>query len=402
MPLYIRPFSAIYYNSEIIGDYAKVICPPYDIISPKDLQKFRRMSPYNFSHIIIPENKDYKRVAKKITLWRRKKILIDDAPKGIYLYSQRFSFQNHLYQRVGIFSLLKMDKKNIFPHENTFSAPKQDRRKILEATLANLTAVFTVIPKRKPLFSKLYNDFSNLKPFIHCFDFEGNENILWKITDKTLIKFIARQLKDEKLIIADGHHRYEVCYDFYLSNKDRFKDASYILAYITDTSSLLILPTHRIVFVDAAWNKMLSKIKDIFPITKVAKECFMSALSKKNFVLGIYRNGNYAIVNLPLDTLRKKRYNFNKFSDVDILHKIILPCFKIRGSIAYTHTFEEAKKVAGRNKTVFVLKPLSASSIFNFTRRGEKLPEKTTYFYPKIVSGLIMRKFIPINKNEDF
>lgn len=392
----VKPFSATYYNPAITKNYSAVVCPPYDVISKEQLSILRKKSPYNFSRVLIADNNDYKKAANTLNDWVSKKVLIEDKEKCFYLYEQEFFVEGKKVMRFGILGLLKMNKKGIFPHEHTLKGPKEDRKKIISSTKANLSPIFVIAAKRLKLFEHVYNTYRGKKPFARFKDQEGNLNTVWKIKDKTQIGKIQKEINKCKLIIADGHHRFEISYDYFDKNKDKFKDLNYILAYITDfQKGLNILPTHRVLRLEDSLEQILAKLKDCFTIKDLKQSVIEKKLKQKGkFSFGIYRNKKFYFLELKkpafLDKIPEKIY---KNLDTYVFHQLILPLFESDSIIEYTHSVKEAKKIAGAEKTAFLLKAVTLDSVFKLSSRGFRLPQKSTYFYPKVSSGIVIRRF---------
>ncbi|MFH1504713.1 MAG: DUF1015 domain-containing protein [Candidatus Omnitrophota bacterium] len=392
----IKPFKATYYNSALIKDYASVACPPYDVIDDKQFLALKKKSPYNYSNIIIVKDNNYEKKADILNDWLNKQILIDDEKESFYLYEQKFNVEGKTFKRYGILSLLKMDKQGIFPHEHTLTVPKEDRKKIITATQANLSPIFVIVPKPLKIFSQIYNSYSRKNPFLKFKDGDGNINKIWKISQPEQIAKISKEIDKCPLVIADGHHRFEISYDYFKNNQDKFKDLNYILAYITDCQKgLRILPTHRVVDVLEQHSGIFKKLKEFFEIKEV-KEAYLEKKLKNTpvFCLGIYREGKYYFLKLKKTALLSKIPNkLYRQLDTYVFHQLILPLFKTKDNIEYTHSIKGAKKLAGKNKTAFMLRAASLENIFKISSKGFRLPQKSTYFYPKVSSGIVIRRF---------
>ncbi len=392
----VEPFNATYYNPAIAKNYSEVVCPPYDVISKEQLSVLRKKSPYNFSKVLIADDNDYKKAASTLNEWVSKKVLIDDKEKCLYLYEQKFFVEGKKVTRFGIIGLLQMNKKGIFPHEYTLKGPKEDRKKIIRSTKANLSPIFVIAAKRLKLFKDVYGAYRCRKPFARFKDQQCNPSRVWRIEGKTQIGKIQKEIDKCKLIIADGHHRFEISYDYFNMNKGKFKDLNYILAYITDfQKGLNILPTHRVLKLKDSLEQILEKLKDSFIIKDLKQSVIEKKLKQKGkFSFGIYRNKKFYFLELKkLSILNKISKKIYKDLDTYVFHQLILPLFESNGIIEYTHSVSEAKKIAGAKKTAFLLKAVTLDSVLKLSCRGFRLPQKSTYFYPKILSGVTIRRF---------
>jgi uncharacterized protein (DUF1015 family) len=401
----IKPFCAIHYNPSVVKDISSVVCPPYDIIDKNQLSYLRRKSPYNFSWILLADNNNYREIGTRYREWLRKNILIKDKKESLYLYEQRFSLEGKEYKRLGIVGLLRMDRRDIvFPHEHTLRAPKEDRKRIIEEVKANLSPIFVVTPQSLSILSYLHKSFSNKKPFFQFIDPEGNKNFIWKIEDRNKIRKICNEITKHRLVIADGHHRFEVSYDYYKKNKKKFKDLNYILAYITGAQKgLLLLPTHRIVRIED--GDFLGKLKEYFYITKTKRETLEKKLKRKSscFSFGIYVDNHFYFIRLkkpsildkiiPNDNFNKELGRVYKQLDTYLLHNLVFSLLKIENEINYSHSIEEAIKIAGREKVAFILRQTPLKKVLDIANKGLRMPEKSTYFYPKVFCGMLIRGF---------
>ncbi|NQT28006.1 MAG: DUF1015 domain-containing protein [Candidatus Omnitrophica bacterium] len=394
----VKPFCATYYNPLGTKNYSDVICPPYDVISKKQLSFLRKKSPYNFSHVLIADKRNYQEKGVLLNEWVKKGVLIDDSQESYYLYEQKFNVEGKQFTRFGLLSLLQMNKKGIFPHEHTLTAPKKDRKRIIKATKANLSPIFIIATKRLDEFAKIYKIYSKKKPLFKFKDIDNNRSRVWKISDKKEITKLGKVMNKCKLVIADGHHRFEITYDYFKKNKSRFKDLNYILAYVTDCQKgLNIMPTHRVVTIEDKDKEFFGKLNKYFKVGKVTQSGLKEKLgSYSGFNLGICKKGQCYFMSLKnRATLNKIPNKLYRELDTYLLHQLVLPLFKRKGAIEYTHSLGEAKKLASKKKVAFILRAVSLDAVFKISSRGFRLPQKSTYFYPKVASGVTIRRFKP-------
>ncbi len=392
----IKPFQATYYNPELIKDFSLVVCPPYDVIDSKKAAVLRKKSPYNYCRISLAVNKDYSKPATNLKGWRKQKVLIDDQQQNYYLYQRKFKVEQKEFTCYGIFCLLNMKKKEIFPHEHTLAKPKEDRRKMIASVKANLSPVYVIAESNKDFLSLLVKKYLKKKPFFKFKDDQGTLNVLWRVGSPEDIKLTTSALEKSSLVIADGHHRFETSFDYYQKNKGKFKDIDYIFSYVTlNQPGLLILPTHRVI-TSSQDNKInISRLKDEFNISLMSQKKLESKLKlARNFCFGLYVNKKFYFGNLKnkdiLDTIKPSVY---KGLDSYIFHKLVLPKIDYR-KIDYSHSIKEIKNHTQKNRMVFLLRPATLGSVFDVAKAGYKLPQKSTYFYPKILSGLLMRRLM--------
>jgi len=267
---------------------------------------------------------------------------------------------------------------------------------MIASVRANLSPIFVIAVKKLKCFHQIHKLYSSKKPLFKFKDQESNENCVWRISDVNHTRKISNALDKCKLVIADGHHRFEISYDYFRKNKGKFKDLNYILAYVTDCQKgLNVLPTHRIINTTLKKNALFNILSENFKIREVSQKSVILSLKRKGeFSFGIYWKGKFYFLKLKnakiLDKIPNRAY---KRLDTYVFHHLVLPCIEKTGEIEYTHTVSEGKKLAGRKKIVFLLKAVPLELVFEISSKGLKLPQKSTYFYPKVLSGIVVRRF---------
>lgn len=395
----IKPFRGTYYNPKLFNNFSKIVCPPYDVIDKKMLSRLRKNSPHNFSHVLLVDDGDYKRVGNLFKQWYKDNILIDEAKDCLYLYEQEYNFEGNSFVRYGFLTLLSMNKeKSISAHEHTLVKPKEDRKRLIKEVEANLSPVFVIIPKTLTSLQKTYKSYSRKKPLFAFKDANGIASRVWKIDNDKEIKKICSDIEDKKMVIADGHHRFEVSYDYFLENKDKFPDLNYLLAYITDRQKgLLILPTHRIVTIKDPGNFWWG-LEKYFKIKEMTKEALERVLEKKfnNLSFGLYKDKKYYFLKLKNKKILASVPGQDCYKQLDtyLLKHFVFTLFSMADDIEYSHSIKEAQALANKkDKAAFILRPLPLEVVFNMANKGYRLPQKSTYFYPKLSSGIIVRRF---------
>ena len=354
----IIPFSAVRYNRKNISD---LICPPYDIISPSGKTGYLKKNPYNAVRIELPE--DYLSVRKNFDLWLSKKILIKDLAPSFYIYEQSFRFKEKKYVRSGFFAVLETEKfgKNIFPHEQTHKKPKLDRLNLLKTTDINTSPIFCLFSDRKEIFKKIVLKIKNKSPLAFAYLPNCKEK-MWSIDDKKTIKTLENLLKNNKILIADGHHRYETFFDF--------TKGGYIMTFLCpfESKGLLILPTHRLI---KNWTK-----KD----TKKIKRFFCCG---KEWNYRFYLGGRFYNIKVP------EKY---KGVSYEFLHSVILKDKKIEYTENENYALRSVDK--GDFPACVILKSLSVDILKSVIKKRKILPPKSTYFYPKVSTGFVFNELI--------
>jgi uncharacterized protein (DUF1015 family) len=420
----IAPFRAVMYNPEKIRDLSKVICPPYDIISPQRQQYYHDLDPYNFIHILlgkdIPGEDKYRRSAGYFRDWLKNKIFIQDEKPAIYFYSQQYSLKGEKRTRLGFIALLHLGKSgcSAFAHEHTHVAPKEDRLKLLRQVRANLSPIFVVSPDTKRIIQRTFQrEIADSKPVIEIIDEERNLHRLWRLDEPAVIEGLQKGMAGEDIFIADGHHRYEVTCAFRdeMRQKGNCGDEEsfdYVLAYFTNTDShaLTILPIHRLLKLKAPieLGVFCESLKSYFEIVEVKDKRRLFFLMEKGgwaeHLLGAYIGKKFLLLRLRniriLDKILPDKPREYRFLDVTILNNLILKDFlgvdlDDKESLTFNPDADELVDQADKDNSyaAFFLNPVKISQIMAVALAGNKMPPKSTYFYPKVVSGLLINKF---------
>ena len=400
----IKPFKATFYNPQKFKKFEKLVCPPYDVITSQAAFKYRQSSPYNFCNILLKNGESYDDLQKIFTGWVKDKVLVDDPKPNFYLTCQTFKLKGRVFKRYGFLGLLKINEEAvIYPHEKTHSAPKKDRLAMMENLKANLSPIFLIYPKKEgdPV-EGLVKKLSRKKPSLRVSDKDGILYKVWKVSNKKAISDIGGYFGGVKLLIADGHHRFEVARKFYRQNKHkihRYSNLNYILAYLTpQDKNLLVLPTHRVLSQKVNLEKLMKNLKPYFDISKHASKKQVShMLNKANtpFSFVLYQDKAFIYLCLKNERVLDKIKPEYRNLDVDILHELIFK--KILefdpADIEYSKDITESTQLAdGYKGCSFILRKPDIGAIMNLALKGRKLPQKTTYFYPKFLSGLILRR----------
>ncbi len=416
----IRPFRAIRYSKELIDSGEQVVAPPYDVLSSEEQLFLYQQSRYNVIRleygITYPDDNAcyncYSRAAQTMASWLAEGILLPDENKKLYLYEQFFRYEKIQYCRRGVFAALRVenyDSGNILPHEQTLSAPKADRLELLKYTKTNISPIFTLFPDPEGYISGLLNTISGTDPLFALEDQSGQKHRVTGIDDPALQDEIMKFMRPRALLIADGHHRYETA-QHYMGLRENKADsaANYILAILVSMKEqgLLLLPTHRLIskLSGKASKKLIDICKINFTLTplncakNVSEKIFHEEWKK------ITRTENaFAIITPERHALLipKAETGKNKLA-VQLLHEsIIEPFFKlsevtaeVKNSLIYPHDFANAQNMVhdGTGDSVaFILDPVSVDEVYNRALQGEVMPQKTTFFYPKLPGGLLMR-----------
>ncbi len=420
----ISPFRAVIYNQDTVKDLSKVICPPYDIISSLQQKYFHEASPYNLIHMElaedIPGEDKYERAGNCFQDLLKGRILIQDPKPAVYFYCQEYSLKGEKRSRVGFLALLKLEeqKSSVFGHEHTHLEAKEDRLKLIRQVKANLSPIFVIFADKKKVVSQsLLPYIKNKVPFISIVDDEKTSHKLWRIDDPELLKKVQEKMEKENIFIADGHHRYEVACAWREEMKKKTASFSgqesfnYVLAYFTniDILGLTVLPIHRLVKLDnrpdmTAFN---AKLNVYFSVEEVKDRVrFFFLLAKAGVaehVIGMYNSKRHWLLRLRnvrvLDKLMTDKPVEYRNLDVSILNAAVLERIlnlnlDDKKSITFSANTDELLAAAENDFTLvaFFLNPTKIEQITSVALKGDKMPPKSTYFYPKVASGLVINK----------
>jgi len=414
----IYPFRGILYNKKEIKDFKNVYSPPYDIISNVQQDEYYKKSPYNVIRLELNKKTEadneqdniYTRAAGFLKEWLGEGILkLDDKPT-IYVYGQSFKHNKKIRHTLGFIAAAKIEQSRhsqVRPHEMTFKAPKEDREKVLDIVKANLSCIYTLVEDNGLKINKLLRSASRVKPFIDV-KIDDVRHRIWKVQGSSVIKTVQKLMSFKKVFIADGHHRYEAAANFrdkMAGLEKNFSDKSpynYIMMYFTsmEDKNLTILATHRVVkdFNVGAIHELPLHF-DVVPVSN--KKKMFEMLDKyfgKEHVFGMYYNGKFSVLKLKNNVgadlcvcPTQGDHRGSPLLDVSILHDLILNNVH---DIFYTRDPNEAIGLIDKKeyKTAFFLNPTLATQIKDISLAGGKMPHKSTYFYPKLLTGLVMRK----------
>lgn len=437
----LAPLRGLLYSPKKIRDLAKVIAPPYDVISKAEQARLYKKSPYNFVRLdLSQEPESYDAVAQTFHEWQAQGIFERDEQPAIYFLSQRFKLktgEEKIRQGfIGLLQLQELDNGDIRPHEKTHDAPKEDRLKLMLACQAQLSPIFALYSQPRQTINRILAlAVEGLPPVIEVEQDNGDECRMWRIVDREAIAKIQREMQEQKLLIADGHHRYEAT----LHYRDRMRGDrgqwngreafNYILAYCAniDDENVVILPTHRLVrgYPHKPFLELEEALQNYFyveqhPKTPEGKSSFLRALkaaAKKHRVIGasFKRDPRYLILRLKnkriMQRLAKDLSAPLRELDVSTLHLLILEHIlamplelqESGGTIQYSQDEEFVLQSLEKEdfQAAFLLNAPKAEEIQTIVAGGDKMPQKSTYFYPKLPSGLVVNKIDPEEQIED-
>ncbi|MGO8948322.1 MAG: DUF1015 domain-containing protein [Ktedonobacterales bacterium] len=439
----IRPLPGIRYGES--ADLAKLVTPPYDVISTQAQARYYERHPENIIRLELGRdepgdndlNNRYTRAAVTFAEWRLRGVLRQDTP-SLYLYQQRFVYHGTRYRRLGLLARVRLEswlRGIILPHEHTLSQPKDDRLRLLDACAANLSPIMALYEDPGRDLQKLLVKRTKAQPVVNFKDEVGEEHRLWQVAGDDLAADIAEFFRDRQLFIADGHHRYETCLHYrdqktalYAPYKDALaSDAinfTLMTLYAVEDPGLLVLPTHRILRnVDEGRIAQLERSLapyfriELLPATLTSDELLQrlgDAGEGDTTVAALVRSTDTLLLTLrpqgreAMEHLEGAQSSASKWwrgLDVAVLHELVLrrgleiSPEMVQAGEHVTYTREASVAIAaahevaeGENGTTLALlvRPTPPVSIRDVARAGDRMPQKSTYFYPKLITGLVI------------
>lgn len=427
----IRPFKALRYNQEIAGLIPELVAPPYDIIYDEWRNQLYSRNTYNIIRLIKTREEPgdrnmrdkYERANNYIQAWIEKGVLKMDDKPSMYVLSDTYDIEGTKKTRYGFTSLLRLPPtgsgvefgNRIHPHERTLSSLREDRLHLVKATRTNLCQIFSIFKDPGQSIQKMLLTITRKQPDVEFSDEQGIQRRMWIVSDPLFVQDITDAMRDRDILIADGHHRYETALayrDFMEKERTQADEPfDYVTMYFSsaDEDGMTILPTHRKVQGLESLDKraFFIRLEDMFDIEYVGTIGINEFLyligrnSDKTTIFGFYSRDGFRIARL-------KNPSVPKMPDVEILHdEIIEKRLNItREDIAagrYLHFCRSAKHAVedvatGKDNLAIFMNALTSEELFRRVLNppvkpgGDRMPQKSTYFYPKTLSGLVMYK----------
>ena len=416
----IRAFLGLRYASNC-GPLDGLTAPPYDVLSSEQRDQYAARNSHNVVHLTLPEQKvddrskyvKYLRSSALLTEWRKSGALALESKPAFYRYIQHFTIPGYSQPliRTSIITLIKVEPYEngvVLPHEQTFPKHKEDRMRILEATRSHLECIFGLFDDPSGEVLKAIIDAPSTETLETHSD-DGVTHFLEPITDPEAIQTIGNLIKDKKVWIADGHHRYETALAYRQSKgaSSELIPEDFLMMALCSISDpgLVLLPTHRMVkSLPLGIEESIAQLGTVFDLTPTKGDALMSAIEAsaeagvpafgvlfkggKGFVLSEKTPGQSKGL---IDTADS---DFLKDLDVTVLHQVILTkLLQVKGldSISYTRDAQEAVQAVEEGiEASFLMNPPSVEDMKVIALGGEKMPQKSTYYFPKILSGLVI------------
>jgi uncharacterized protein (DUF1015 family) len=421
----IRPFRAIRYT-ERAGDPKNLITQPYDKIDYGLQKEYYKRSAYNYCRLILPmEENKYETARQRIQEWMREGILAKDEEPAVFVSRQEFELFGRTRIRTGLTAALRLYPYNenvVFPHEVTYEEPKADRLNMLRAVQKDLEPVFLIFSDPESKFINFLAEITEAQPIIEVEDSSRVKHAVWRVIDPQKIKLLQKALEGKALVITDGHHRYESALAY--RDERRMREEwtedpafNFHMSYMVPVQDegLVVLPTHRLLKNFGLTSDTLQKLSRLFAISEMdptvkALEGFLESHKKEHAfcvydgsrAYGLLLKDEKTVSELVNTSNSKKAHLLDVMILRDVVFKAIMKTgeLKIDEDILYAESTRSAleKVDSGEAKLAFLLNCVDPETVWQIAQKHERLPEKSTDFYPKPVSGLMMMDISPEEK----
>jgi len=441
----VAPFKGLVYDFKTLGNPSSLIAPPYDVISEEEQEAFYRAHPNNVIRLILGKRKTgdsdwdnrYTRSADCFKRWETEDVLIRSDFPSMYITSHTFDLNDgsEPKTRYGLIALVRIEEEGsgvILPHEKTFSAHKDDRLKLMPACNAQFSQIFSLYEDPDHRVMDSMKEVIKGQPVL-SFDFrDGSHHALWTAQHRPLFKKVADALLDKRIFIADGHHRYETARNYRNSMRARYghkppnRSYEFVMMYLTnmDDEGLMILPSHRLIrrcdaFSPGAFFEKVGQWFDFeqMPFSKThgkpAVASFKRALAdrgRSRSTIGLFHQGGESFSMLSLKPEKRGEMGDDLHPSLKRLDVLVLSRFLLQRTLGFTledlnneeifHYQSSLTKAvgmveSGTHQMVFVLNPTKIEQVKEVAGSRLIMPRKSTYFYPKVITGLVFNKIDP-------
>ena len=412
----VAPFKGWRYNPENINKIEDVFVPPYDVITPDEQQQYYRKSPHSYIRINLnntPGSERYFSAANTLNMWIGSGILLEEDQPAIYVLSQSFELNGTMVNRVGCICSLELSElgETVLPHEQTIDKHLDDRYDLMKSTKANSGQIFMCYKDDDMILEKIYKNIKS-EPSIQA-ALDGVDYKIWPIINEAIIEKFVNGMRSKTLVIADGHHRYKTALK-YEKNHDGLDSKEVMVTLVNSKNpGMQIMPTHRIIRgIELSLTDIKKEVSHFFSynefhgVEKLLME--MDKADSERNILGLYHRSSNTGLLLKfeaIDLLKSKMSDQSRELrelDTNILHSFLLKeVFNIDTNrqedlnyLSYLRGNKSAIKMLDKEEDydiVCFVNPPSLDDVFNIAEGGETMPQKSTYFYPKVYSGLVTR-----------
>ena len=413
----VFPFKGWRYNSENIQSLEHVFVPPYDVISPADQEQYYNLSSHSYIRINLNKGSGSERyfsAANTLNMWIGSGVLVEENLPAIYILSQSFKVNGFMVDRISCICTLKLSElgDTVLPHEQTIEKHLDDRYNLMESTAANSGQIFMCYKDEQMVLETVFSDIKD-DPFFSV-DLDGVGYKLWPITDKEVIGKFVSGLADKILVIADGHHRYKTALK-YAKNHTSLKDSQQVMVTLVNSKNpgMQIMPTHRLLSgIDKSIEDIIKDVGTYFSVKEfTGADKLLSKidmLDNPKSVLGLFHKESNTGLLLEfsawdmLESRMADKSQSLRELDTNILHSFLLKdVFNIDTNkqedlkyLSYLRGNKPALKMLEKEENydvVCFVSPPSLDDVFSIAESRETMPQKSTYFFPKVYSGLVTR-----------
>ncbi len=435
----IVPFRGLRYDAAKVGDISMVVTPPYDVISPEARDAFHERHPYSAIRLDLgkgptegPDETWYVQAGRTFAQWQRQGILVRDPEPALYVYEQEFALGRHRLSRRGVIALVRLEpygQGSIFPHEHTFILQRKDRLNLMRACPANLSHIFGIYGGPPEPIAGVQNEAMDGPPAGEAVDDEGFHHRVWVLTKRDAIARIAEAMRARPVVIADGHHRYETALVFRdeclaldadpadLRQRKAYNYTTMMLVNARDPG-LVVLPTHRIVraIPHESTDRLLQDVRRFFSVEprelpagseEDALKAYLQEMSRRGRgeqAFGLYAGGKEFYLLLSKDAAQAAAVAHTDPAtarlDVGLLHAVLfrevlrIPAEGEDAQVSYTQDARVAfaRVAAGAARLAVFMNSTRVEQVEAVASTGRRLPPKSTYFYPKLLTGLVFNR----------
>ena len=414
----VKPLRALHYDPESVGSFEAVIAPPYDVIDAELRAQLLGQSPKNVVEIDLPESPEggdiYEHAAQTLEQWRADGTVVQDDQPAYWVLEQDYTAPDGSQRRRrGFFARVRVEDYGagrIRPHERTHPGPKEDRLRLTRATKANLSPIFSLFPDPGDRAGKVMEDVVAGEPFARAADHEGTQNAMWRVSDPDAVAELEAALAEAELLIADGHHRYETA-RVYADEIGGEGDHRYVLMYLVSLSDpgLLVFPTHRLLtgLKDDALKQeaIRDTLTQDFDLEEIPAEQLEPEPGDERVRMGYMDSFHKQAYALALkDQSIADKALADKPAPYRRLDTAVLEALVLKGALGmteddishlnglgYSKDFADARDAveSGRADAGFFMRATPVEQVREVAEAGESMPPKSTYFYPKVPTGLL-------------
>jgi uncharacterized protein (DUF1015 family) len=410
----IQPLRALHYDLEKTGGLQDVIAPPYDVIDAEQRKELERRSPYNVVRIDLPIGDDpYERAARELSAWRAEGVIVQDERPALWLLEQDYTGPDGRRRtRRGLIGRVRVEDYGpgrIRPHERTHPGPKEDRLRLTRATKANLSPIFSLFSDPAGAAWESLAPITAAAPWAQARDEDGTENRLWRVPDPDTIAAVAHALRDTELLIADGHHRYETA-RIYADEVGGEGEHRYVLMYLValEDPGLTVFPTHRLLkgLTQDQREALAQAIRRDFDVQALDNVDELAPRADPEAVtIGYIDSHSMKPLMLTLkdpaiaDAALPEHAEPYRRLDTAVLEALILKGalgmtdedIDHLNGLGYARDAEHALELvrSGEYDAAFLMAPTPVERVQAVAAAGESMPPKSTYFFPKVPTGLV-------------